>query len=75
MKLLKSRWIDELKNDVKWVFMNGTTCGKDEQVDYFVRNGVISFFMNVICEDDKYKEIFDVLEFILVWCYFFELIV
>lgn len=72
MQLLKSRWIDDIKNEVKWVFVNGATCGKDEQVEYFVRNGVISFFMRVINEDDKYTEIFDVLEDILVFIVFFR---
>ena len=52
--------------------MNGTTCGKDEQVDYFVQNGVISFFMDVIYDDDKYKETFDALEFIQVFVVFLE---
>lgn len=52
--------------------MNGTTCGKDEQVDYFVQNGVISFFMDVIYDDDKYKETFDALETIQVLFNFLE---
>lgn len=54
------------------MFLNGTTCGKDEQVDYFVQNGVISFFMDVIYDDDKYKETFDALEFIQVFFVFLE---
>lgn len=51
---------------MNWILLNGTTCGNDQQVDYFVRKGVLSFFMDVIQDDDRFSDIVDALECILV---------
>lgn len=75
MELAKNEIIDDIKNEVNWILLNGTTCGNDKQVDYFVSKGVISFFMDVIQDDDKFNDIIDALEsiivivIILIWLY------
>ena len=39
--MLHSQSGDDLKTEAYWVFMNGCTCGNDEQIEFFVNNGVI----------------------------------
>ena len=46
--MLHSQSGDDLKTEAYWVFMNGCTCGNDEQIEFFVNNGVIDLLMSLL---------------------------
>ena len=55
-----------MKNEANWVFLNASTCGDDDQIDYFVQNGVIPFLMSLLQTENQCQDLFDALDSILV---------
>lgn len=47
-RLLRPPVADEVKSEACWVYLNGVTCGNEEQVDYFVRMGVVEVLQEMI---------------------------
>ena len=64
--MLDSPDYDKLKTEAYWVFMNGCTCGNDQQIEYFVQNGVIHILMSLLRNEQQNPEVFDALECIVV---------
>lgn len=55
-----------MRSEAYWVFMNGSTCGSDQQVDFFVRQGVIPILFSMIQSDQQNVDVYDALESIIV---------
>ena len=64
--LIHSPKADEVKSEAYWVFMNGSTCGNDQQVDFFVKQGVIPILFSMIQYDLQNADVYDALESIIV---------
>ena len=64
--LIHSSKADEVKSEAYWVFMNGSTCGDDQQVDFFVKQGVIPILLSMIQCDLQNADVYDALESIIV---------
>lgn len=64
--LLNSSIGKDVKNEANWVFLNASTCGDDDQIDYFVQNGVIPFLMSLLQTENQCQDLFDALDSILV---------
>ena len=64
--MLHSQSGDDLKTEAYWVFMNGCTCGNDEQIEFFVNNGVIDLLMSLLRNERQNLDVFDALECIVV---------
>lgn len=65
-RLLHLPVADEVKSEACWVYLNGVTCGNDDQVDYFVRMGVVEVLQDMIRGDLHNADVFDALEAVIV---------
>ena len=65
-RLLRPPVADEVKSEACWVYLNGVTCGNEEQVDYFVRMGVVEVLQEMIHNNLHNGDVFDALEAVIV---------
>ena len=66
MSLLKSDMGKDIKTDANWVFLNAPTCGSDEQIDYFVKEGIIEFLISLLQTENQCQDVEDAIYAIIV---------
>lgn len=65
-QLLRPPVVDEVRSEACWVYLNGVTCGNDEQVDYFVRMGVVEVLQDMMRGNLHNADVFDALDAVIV---------
>lgn len=68
LQVLINRSKSEVKNEVSHIFTNVTDNASASQIDTFVNNGMIKFFMRVLDDEDEDDHgVFEALINVLVW--------
>ena len=64
--LLESDIGKDIATDVNWVLLNASTCGSDSQIDYCVKQGLISFLMSLLQTENQCQDVEDAIYSVVV---------
>lgn len=56
----------DIKNEAHWVLLNASTCGNDEQIDYFVKEGIIEYLLSLLQTENQCQDVEDAIYAIIV---------
>lgn len=66
LALLKSKIGKDIMNEANWVLLNASTCGNDEQIDYFVKEGIIESLLSLLQTENQCQDVEDAIYAIIV---------